>query len=92
MYKIAVSLAKRYSVPLWEVYMTHLEFLFTESGYVHKRTAHVVVICPFRRRPTALRRRHERPLSVSSFPFCAGEELINLLGHVCMLSGNISAA
>ncbi|XP_067429204.1 NBAS subunit of NRZ tethering complex [Thunnus thynnus] len=31
-YKISVSLAKRYSVPLWEVYMTHLEFLFTDSG------------------------------------------------------------
>ncbi|CAG09076.1 unnamed protein product, partial [Tetraodon nigroviridis] len=31
-YKIALSLAKRYSVPLWEVYMTHLEFLFTDSG------------------------------------------------------------
>uniref|UniRef100_A0A674NUU7 NBAS subunit of NRZ tethering complex n=1 Tax=Takifugu rubripes TaxID=31033 RepID=A0A674NUU7_TAKRU len=33
-YKIALSLAKRYSVPLWEVYMTHLEFLFTDSGYI----------------------------------------------------------
>ncbi|XP_072297684.1 NBAS subunit of NRZ tethering complex [Eucyclogobius newberryi] len=31
-YKIALSLAKRYSVPQWEVYMTHLEFLFTDSG------------------------------------------------------------
>ncbi|XP_029318532.1 LOW QUALITY PROTEIN: NBAS subunit of NRZ tethering complex [Cottoperca gobio] len=31
-YSIALSLAKRYSVPLWEVYMTHLEFLFTDSG------------------------------------------------------------
>lgn len=37
-YKIALSLAKRYSVPLWEVYMTHLEFLFTDSGYVHTHT------------------------------------------------------
>uniref|UniRef100_A0A8C9NHE8 NBAS subunit of NRZ tethering complex n=1 Tax=Serinus canaria TaxID=9135 RepID=A0A8C9NHE8_SERCA len=31
-YKIAISLAQRYSVPLWEVYVTHLEFLFTDSG------------------------------------------------------------
>ncbi|KAG7508825.1 neuroblastoma-amplified sequence [Solea senegalensis] len=31
-YRIALSLAKRYSVPLWEIYMTHLEFLFTDSG------------------------------------------------------------
>ncbi|XP_028652676.1 NBAS subunit of NRZ tethering complex [Erpetoichthys calabaricus] len=31
-YKISISLAQRYCVPLWEVYMTHLEFLFTDSG------------------------------------------------------------
>ncbi|KAG5277190.1 hypothetical protein AALO_G00114610 [Alosa alosa] len=31
-YHISISLAQRYSVPLWEVYMTHLEFLFTDSG------------------------------------------------------------
>ncbi|KAM8832299.1 NBAS subunit of NRZ tethering complex isoform 1-T1 [Spinachia spinachia] len=31
-YRIALTLAKRYSVPLREVYMTHLEFLFTDSG------------------------------------------------------------
>ncbi|XP_028997310.1 NBAS subunit of NRZ tethering complex isoform X2 [Betta splendens] len=31
-YRIALSLANRYNVPLWEVYMTHLEFLFTDSG------------------------------------------------------------
>uniref|UniRef100_A0A4W3IP51 NBAS subunit of NRZ tethering complex n=1 Tax=Callorhinchus milii TaxID=7868 RepID=A0A4W3IP51_CALMI len=31
-YKISLSLAQRYSIPLWELYMTHLEFLFTDSG------------------------------------------------------------
>uniref|UniRef100_A0A670I1X9 NBAS subunit of NRZ tethering complex n=1 Tax=Podarcis muralis TaxID=64176 RepID=A0A670I1X9_PODMU len=31
-YRIALSLAQRYNVPLWEVYMTHLEFLFSDSG------------------------------------------------------------
>uniref|UniRef100_A0A8C7YVQ8 NBAS subunit of NRZ tethering complex n=1 Tax=Oryzias sinensis TaxID=183150 RepID=A0A8C7YVQ8_9TELE len=31
-YRIALSLAKRYSITLWEVYMTHLEFLFTDSS------------------------------------------------------------
>nr|XP_006006206.1 PREDICTED: neuroblastoma-amplified sequence isoform X2 [Latimeria chalumnae] len=31
-YKISLSLAQRYSIALWEVYMTHLEFLFTDSG------------------------------------------------------------
>ncbi|XP_063298217.1 NBAS subunit of NRZ tethering complex [Pelobates fuscus] len=31
-YKISLSLAQRYQVPLWEVYMTHLEYLFSDSG------------------------------------------------------------
>ncbi|XP_072559088.1 NBAS subunit of NRZ tethering complex isoform X2 [Paramormyrops kingsleyae] len=31
-YRISLSLAQRYNIPLWEVYMTHLEFLFTDSG------------------------------------------------------------
>ncbi|XP_049759436.1 NBAS subunit of NRZ tethering complex isoform X1 [Elephas maximus indicus] len=31
-YSIALSLAQRYSVSHWEVFMTHLEFLFTDSG------------------------------------------------------------
>ncbi|XP_072498758.1 NBAS subunit of NRZ tethering complex [Notamacropus eugenii] len=31
-YNIALSLAQRYSVPRWEVYMTHLEFLFTDTS------------------------------------------------------------
>ncbi|XP_068136383.1 NBAS subunit of NRZ tethering complex isoform X2 [Hyperolius riggenbachi] len=31
-YKISLSLAERYQVPLWEVYMTHLEYLFSDSG------------------------------------------------------------
>jgi len=37
MYAMAVSLAKTYHVPLWDVYMIHLEFLFdeNESRYVN---------------------------------------------------------
>ncbi|XP_040848780.1 neuroblastoma-amplified sequence isoform X2 [Ochotona curzoniae] len=31
-YSIALSLAQRYGVSHWEVFMTHLEFLFTDSG------------------------------------------------------------
>ncbi|XP_036737524.2 NBAS subunit of NRZ tethering complex isoform X2 [Manis pentadactyla] len=31
-YSIALSLARRYCVSRWEVFMTHLEFLFTDSG------------------------------------------------------------
>jgi len=30
-YEIAVSLAKTYHVPLWDIYMIHLEFLFDEN-------------------------------------------------------------
>ncbi|KAM5316025.1 NBAS subunit of NRZ tethering complex isoform 2-T2 [Glossophaga mutica] len=31
-YSIALSLAQRYGVSQWEVFMTHLEFLFSDSG------------------------------------------------------------
>ncbi|CAI9734159.1 neuroblastoma-amplified sequence-like [Octopus vulgaris] len=31
-FTIAISLAERYNLSQWEVYMTHLEFLFCESG------------------------------------------------------------
>ncbi|XP_043920727.1 neuroblastoma-amplified sequence [Protopterus annectens] len=31
-FRISLSLAQRYNIPLWEIYMIHLEFLFTDSG------------------------------------------------------------
>ncbi|XP_057624118.1 NBAS subunit of NRZ tethering complex isoform X2 [Chionomys nivalis] len=31
-YSIALSLAQRYGISTWEVFMTHLEFLFSDSG------------------------------------------------------------
>lgn len=31
-YGIALSLAQRYGLSRWEVLMTHLEFLFSDSG------------------------------------------------------------
>ncbi|KAL5010071.1 hypothetical protein ScPMuIL_012376 [Solemya velum] len=31
-YDLSVSLADRYDIPPWEVYMAHLEFLFADSG------------------------------------------------------------
>ncbi|KAK7811902.1 hypothetical protein U0070_001955, partial [Myodes glareolus] len=31
-YNIALSLAQRYGISQWEVFMTHLEFLFSDSG------------------------------------------------------------
>ncbi|XP_042637798.1 neuroblastoma-amplified sequence [Orycteropus afer afer] len=35
-YSIALSLAQRYSVSRWEVFMTHLEFLFTDNTFVNQ--------------------------------------------------------
>ncbi|XP_025077701.1 neuroblastoma-amplified sequence-like [Pomacea canaliculata] len=32
MIDMAMSLAERYQMPLWDIYMVHLEFLFTDSG------------------------------------------------------------
>jgi hypothetical protein len=31
-YGMAVHLADRYQVALWDIYMAHLEFLFSDSG------------------------------------------------------------
>uniref|UniRef100_A0AAY5KHE6 Neuroblastoma-amplified sequence N-terminal domain-containing protein n=1 Tax=Esox lucius TaxID=8010 RepID=A0AAY5KHE6_ESOLU len=31
-WRISVSLAHRYNIPLWDIYMTHLEYLFTDSS------------------------------------------------------------
>ncbi|XP_072038105.1 NBAS subunit of NRZ tethering complex-like [Amphiura filiformis] len=31
-YELSVALATRYELPLWDVYMSHLDFLFSESG------------------------------------------------------------
>lgn len=70
-YAIALSLAKRYSVPLWEVHMTHLEFLFTDSGYVHKHALHVAITSIIY--PTARCCRHDNHRTHS------GGELINRL-------------
>lgn len=75
-YAIALSLAKRYSVPLWEVHMTHLEFLFTDSGCVHKHALHVAT--PVIIYPTARRCRHDNHRTHS------GEQLINRLRRVNM--------
>ena len=33
-YDLSIALARRYELPLWEVYMSHLDFLFSESGWV----------------------------------------------------------
>lgn len=30
-YNLAVQLAKRYKIDIWDVYMTHVEYLFEES-------------------------------------------------------------
>lgn len=34
---MAVLLAERYKLPLWDICMAHLEYLFSDSGYVFQR-------------------------------------------------------
>ena len=34
LYGMAVLLAERYKLPLWDICMAHLEYLFSDSGYV----------------------------------------------------------
>ncbi|XP_077988543.1 NBAS subunit of NRZ tethering complex-like [Glandiceps talaboti] len=46
-FEISVSLAKRYGLSLWEVYMTHLEYLFSESGLPTKEIEERVKLIGF---------------------------------------------
>lgn len=81
-YRIALSLAKRYNVPLWEVYMTHLEFLFTDSGYVHTHT-HTEFLIP---RHSSLSS-HQVEIFISSVVWIW--KLCSVLGERPLLSGSL---
>ncbi|XP_068793258.1 NBAS subunit of NRZ tethering complex isoform X1 [Struthio camelus] len=84
-YKIAVSLAQRYSVPLWEVYMTHLEFLFTDSGLstveIEERAQRLGLFETLKTSPEAL---HEHMIKYV-FPSIEGRDHQRLLYYFTLL-------
>ncbi|NXG33710.1 NBAS protein, partial [Dromaius novaehollandiae] len=84
-YKIAVSLAQRYNVPLWEVYMTHLEFLFTDSGLstaeIEERAQSLGLFETLKTNPEAL---HEHMIKYV-FPSIEGKDHQRLLYYFTLL-------
>ncbi|XP_010210927.1 PREDICTED: neuroblastoma-amplified sequence-like, partial [Tinamus guttatus] len=84
-YKIAVSLAQKYNVPLWEVYMTHLEYLFTDSGLstveIEERAQSLGLFEILKSNPEAL---HEHMLKYV-FPSIEGRDHQRLLYYFTLL-------
>ncbi|KAJ8355654.1 hypothetical protein SKAU_G00184480 [Synaphobranchus kaupii] len=84
-YKISLSLAQRYGVPLWEVYMTHLEFLFTDSGLstkdIERRTEALGLFETLRSDPGAF----YDHMTKYVYPSIAGTDLLRLLYYFTLL-------
>ncbi|XP_077593113.1 NBAS subunit of NRZ tethering complex isoform X2 [Stigmatopora nigra] len=84
-YDIAESLAKRYGVPQWELHMTHLEFLFTDSGLsikeVESRSQSLGLLTSLKSDPRAF---HEH-MSKYVLPGVEGGDLERLLYYYTLL-------
>ncbi|KAL6485773.1 hypothetical protein MHYP_G00051650, partial [Metynnis hypsauchen] len=84
-YGISRSLAQRYSIPLWEVHMTHLEFLFTDSGLstkdIESRTESLGLFHTLKVNPEAF----YNHMSKYVYPSIAGTDLQRLLYYYTLL-------
>uniref|UniRef100_A0A8C5FM34 NBAS subunit of NRZ tethering complex n=1 Tax=Gadus morhua TaxID=8049 RepID=A0A8C5FM34_GADMO len=84
-YRISLSLAHRYSVPLWEVCMTHLEFLFTDSGLATKdietRSESLALFSTLKQDPQAF----QGHMSKYVLPSVEGTDLGRLLYYYTLL-------
>ncbi|XP_072534996.1 NBAS subunit of NRZ tethering complex isoform X2 [Salminus brasiliensis] len=84
-YGISRSLAQRYSIPLWEVQMTHLEFLFTDSGLstkdIESRTESLSLFHTLKINPEAF----YTHMSKYVYPSIAGTDLQRLLYFYTLL-------
>uniref|UniRef100_A0AAR2K9U6 Neuroblastoma-amplified sequence N-terminal domain-containing protein n=1 Tax=Pygocentrus nattereri TaxID=42514 RepID=A0AAR2K9U6_PYGNA len=84
-YGISRSLAQRYSIPLWEVHMTHLEFLFTDSGLstkdIESRTDSLGLFHTLKVNPEAF----YNHMSKYVYPSIAGTDLQRLLYYYTLL-------
>ncbi|KAK3506670.1 hypothetical protein QTP70_013761 [Hemibagrus guttatus] len=84
-YGISRSLAQRYSIPLWEVYMTHLEFLFTDSGLstkeIETRSGSLGLFQTLKTEPQAF----YTHMSKYVYPGIAGVDLQRLLYYYTLL-------
>ncbi|XP_051954373.1 NBAS subunit of NRZ tethering complex [Xyrauchen texanus] len=84
-YGISHSLAQRYSFPLWEVHMTHLEFLFTDSGLstqdIESRTEALGLFETLKTDPEAF----HTHMTKYVYPSVAGTDQLRLLFYFTLL-------
>ncbi|KAM9317014.1 NBAS subunit of NRZ tethering complex [Gastrophryne carolinensis] len=84
-YKISMSLAQRYQVPLWEVYMTHLEYLFSDSGLttveIEERAHHLSLFETLKSQPELF---YEH-MTKYVYPTIEGKDLQRLLYYYTLL-------
>lgn len=84
-YGISRSLAQRYSIPLWEVQMTHLEFLFTDSGLstkdIESRSESLSLFHTLKTNPESF----YSHMSKYVYPSIAGTDLQRLLYYYTLL-------
>ncbi|XP_033108783.1 neuroblastoma-amplified sequence-like [Anneissia japonica] len=85
-YNIAVSLAHRYQVSLWELHCTYLEFLFTDSGLsteeVEEKIKSKEILGPLLSKPNDF---HARLIS-SVYPTLDGRDHSRLLYYFTLLN------
>ncbi|XP_012940751.1 neuroblastoma-amplified sequence [Aplysia californica] len=84
---IALSLAQRYDLPLWDVYMCHLEFLFSDSGLsidaLQTRVNKLDILSTLREQRSEFT---ERMMS-RVYPTLAGDDLRSLAYFFGLLDG-----
>ncbi|CAL1537532.1 unnamed protein product [Lymnaea stagnalis] len=86
-YNIALSLAQRYDLDLWEVYMCHLEFLFSDSGLsmeeLQTRVSKLDIVTTLKERNSDFTER----MMTRVYPTLAGADMRGLAYFFSLLEG-----
>ncbi|KAK3595169.1 hypothetical protein CHS0354_002768 [Potamilus streckersoni] len=86
-FSICTSLAQKHDVPLWEIYMTHVEYLFTDSGLsteeINTRLANKEILSMLKSQPSGLCQR----MSTYVYPIIAGTNHAQLIYYYTLLIG-----
>nr|KAG5692694.1 hypothetical protein BaRGS_008557 [Batillaria attramentaria] len=86
-YGMAVSLAERYQLPLWDIYMAHLEYLFSDSGLsteeLRERISRLNILDTLKQQPSEFCSR----LYTHVYPTVAGSDHARLLYLFGLLEG-----
>ncbi|KAL3866901.1 hypothetical protein ACJMK2_044151 [Sinanodonta woodiana] len=86
-FSICTSLAQKHDVPLWEIYMAHVEYLFTDSGLsteeINTRLANKEILSVLKSQPSEFCQR----MSTYVYPIIAGTNLAQLMYYYTLLIG-----